>query len=292
MRSLISITSVPRRLSQSLQQVLDSLDGLGFDIVVSIPQAYEKWGEPEIPARLFDYKNITIHRGADYGPATKLLGGLDFSRTASKQYTHIITFDDDVFYRNPTRVIHKLWLAAEMHPGEVITIGGIKVDRPPYRTKNGLFHDVPGHVDGVCGWRGVIYPLSAVAKDSDTTIFDMMTEMIPGTKHDDDAYFGIALSRMGIPIRSIPVDRDDVSVNCDGAGGSAVQEGVSKDRLDNEAEIYRHAVEMGWLPSLWSRQNQENFLMKALRRNGVTRKIVRAIQRQKIIYRLNQAIGP
>ena len=225
---------------------------------------------------------VTVHRPLqDYGPATKLLGALDYLRTTDRKFDHVITFDDDCYYNDPRAVIEYLERGAAQKPGAVITLGGIRLDRPPYRNKNGLFHNCSGYVDIVCGWRGVLYPVDALMRD--TRVFDLQADMPPGVAHDDDAYFGICMSRMDIPVYALKDLRHTNDgtrlhvTSCEGGGGSAVQERVAKDRVDNEMEIVQHAVAHGWLPSRMAAREKQSAIVTMMRRNRVLRKFVKAM---------------
>ncbi len=283
-KTLIAITSIPRRFDTSLRDVLRSLDGTKRPIVLSIPAAYNKWGKTTIPECLRSIENLTVHQPpVDYGPATKLLGALDYLHATGLSFDNIITFDDDCYYNDPAAVIAYLEHAAAENPGAAVTVGGIRLDRPPYRSKNGLFHGCMGFVDVVCGWRGVLYPVAPLLRDR--RIFDMQAETLPGTAHEDDAYFGICLSRMQVPLVSLKelrhtTDGRPLKIMASvGAGTSAVQEHVEKDRVDNEMEILQHAVSQGWLPNRMAAQHQPSMVEVMMRRNRVLRKVVRAINR-------------
>lgn len=97
-RVIISLTSIPSRIGR-IQDVLETLvrqtvpsDG----ILVNIPYKFERSGETyQIPEWLHEFTGVSINRCRDFGPATKLLGALEFE---SDPATAIITVDDDHLY--------------------------------------------------------------------------------------------------------------------------------------------------------------------------------------------------
>jgi hypothetical protein len=283
-RVVLSVTSIPRRFHSSLVSVVESLVPVGFDIVVSLPTTYAKWGSHPAPQELAGLKGVVVHSPSqDYGPATKLLGALDYFRTQNSLPDYIITFDDDCVCNDPEVIVNTLVTAAVGAPGAAITFGGIKLDRPPFSSKDGLFHNNIGPVDAVVGWRGVLYPAAPLMANRD--IFEMQKELPPGVVHDDDAYFGIALSRMKIPVLAVQWPRTTrdgrpLQMNeLESSGGSAVQEAVLKDRRVNESEIFSFAVSQGWLPSPFSSSAKMSALEKAVRRTRLGRKVVHYMRR-------------
>ena len=249
---LVSLTSIPRRLDTSLIEVLDSLAGLGHAIVVSIPDEYRKWGRATVPEVLGRYDNVIVWRPQkDYGPATKLLGALEYLER-HPGFDYIVTLDDDRYYSDPRGFIEYLLEHARRRPGCVITIGGIKLVRYPYFSKNGLSYKNLGYVDAVADFRGVLYPTAIFERDR--RIFTLMDKLLPGVFHEDDAYIGVAMSAMGVPIYAVRTYEgragETVSLLRTSEGKrSAVQEQAEKDRRVNEMEIYQQAVREGYLPN-------------------------------------------
>jgi hypothetical protein len=278
-RTLLALTSVPRRFETSLRETVESLAGTREHVVVSIPEEYKKWGRAVPPPYLTSLPNVSVFRPAmDYGPATKLLGALEYLPTASSTYNHIITFDDDVRYNDPQRVIDYYKRHAARRPGCVITMGGIKLDHHPYHANNGLLYDNVGYVDVVAGYRGVLYPASIF--DGDDRVFRMMREMPAGVFNEDDAYFGICLSRMNVPIYAVEQphsdgdgDRADYHHLAE-AGPSAVEEQTTKDRETNEMEIFQYAVARGWLPNKKASAMTPR-IFRMLRRNRIAARFIR-----------------
>lgn len=282
-KTLVSITSVPRRFDTALRTVVASLENIQRQVVLALPSSYTRFGACSPPSYVSQYKNVVVHAPRkDYGPATKLLGGLDYIAASGDRPDYLITLDDDCVYNDPLAAIEALEQAAAERPSTAITMGGIKLDRPPYSNKDGLFHNNVGYVDAVLGWRGVIYPVAPLMADS--RIFDMLNDLPDGT-HNDDIYFGIALSRMNIPIYSISspkTTRDGrklVLEELETGGPSAVQEAIKKDRRLHESDSFSYAVEKGWLPSPFATAQPISDLEKALRRNRYGRKIVHAIRK-------------
>lgn len=205
-RVLISLTSVPRRFDNSLREVIDKLEDSEETILVCIPREYRKWGAAHAPDYL-DHRDcvIVFQPARDYGPATKLLGALEYLRSARTRFDAIITLDDDIYYEDPAAAVSYLKREALRRPGCVITVGGLKLAHFPYRSKNGLYGNNIGYVDAVVGFKGVYYPLDKIGNDN--RMFDFASELPDGIFHDDDAYFGICLARMDVPIFAVKPPR-------------------------------------------------------------------------------------
>ena len=163
-------------------------------------------------------------------------------------------------------------------PGCVLTIGGLKLGHFPYRWKNGVYGNNIGYVDAVAGFRGVYYPVDRIVHD--TRLFDFASELPEGVFNDDDAYFGICLSRMEVPIFAVRPPRkanDRVAVqlvSAKGAGGSAVQEKTAMHRVENTMRIFQFAVSRGWLPHRLAKDNPDPMLRKLLNRSIMGRKLL------------------
>lgn len=256
MKILLSIATVPPRFQDAILETLDSLSSLPLHKIVLIPKHYRKWGPANVPTALLDRTDVEIVAPQrDYGPATKLLGAIEYIKD-HPTYTHIITLDDDINYTHPLELIKRFELFASKHPNEVLTIGGIKLVRPPYAYRNGLkVHNV-GYVDMVAGCVGTLYPFAAIDND---LFFNAAQHLPEGTFNDDDLYFGIVLAMLNVPIYSIATIKtvvpgarmpySSVKSNPD----SAVQFGSDLDRVINQMQIIQYAVGRGWLPSPFSR---------------------------------------
>jgi glycosyltransferase involved in cell wall biosynthesis len=279
-RVLLSVTSVPQRFDNSLREVVSKLQETGETVVVCLPTHYRKWGRAPTPDYLTNYSNIVLFQPSkDYGPATKLLGALEYIHGAKDTFDAIVTLDDDLYYADTSAAITYLKQQSLQRPGCVITIGGLKLGHFPYRPKNGVYGNNVGYVDAVAGFRGVYYPLDKIKHDR--RIFDFVSEFPEGIFNDDDAYFGICLSRMEVPIFAVKPpkrnsDRVAVTlVSAQGAGGSAVQEKAEMNRIDNAMRIFQFAVSKGWLPSRMAMDNPDSLLRKLLNRSKLGRKLLR-----------------
>lgn len=243
---IITISSVPRRFDNTLQDVLNSYKSLGFTIVVNIPLAYKKgWeiDESTIPAAS---DNVIVHRcSTDWGPATKLLGGIEWCQINNINPVGLITVDDDILFENVEVVITSLIDESIKKPNHVITRGAIKTVHPPYAFGNGLQHNVSDdYADGVAGYLGVYYPFE---RFNNRMPFEFLDELPTGFYSEDDAYFGALASKLGCPTWSCsnhlnPLILDHVS---------AVEFGLNagEDRIIRESELYSHLVAEGHLPN-------------------------------------------
>jgi len=241
---IVSLTSVPKRFSSTLPAVLAATrqQSVVLRTIVSLPHCYRKWGA----APPFDtaQTNVEVFRPSqDYGPATKLLGGLEYA-AAHPEISHIITVDDDGV-PGSNRIFEYLIACAEI-TGGAVTAGGIRLKRPPYlRSGDGLsYRSRFGRTHIPSGYRCVIYPVAPLLQ-SDFP-FRLMAEMPPGTFNDDDAYFGCLLGALSIGLVGVPAARPR---NLEGDGGSAVVEGALVHRIENQAEIFRYGVARGHLPA-------------------------------------------
>lgn len=278
-RVLLSLTSIPRRFENSLREVVSRLQRTGETIVVCLPSHYRKWGRACAPDYLSTHRNVVLFQPSkDYGPATKLLGALEYLGSIKEKFDAIITLDDDLYYSDLSAAIVYLKQQSLKRPGCVITIGGTKLEHFPYRSKNGVCGNNIGYVDAVVGFRGVYYPIEKITQDR--RIFDFASEMPEGIFHEDDAYFGICLSRMGVPIYAVkpPKDADGRPVklvSTQDAGDSAVQEKADMHRVENEMRIFQLAVSKGWLPNQMARDNPGSTLERLMKRGRLGRKLLR-----------------
>lgn len=244
---LISLTSIPRRLDGSLPEILAGLkrQRLKAQILVNIPTHYRKWGAVEIPQALKEIEDVIVFSPSkDYGPGTKLLGALEYIQ-AHPEITHVITVDDDIVIEDD-RYLEHLAVHARALPNYAVTFGGIKLDHYPFKYLDGLSYEHQHRfVDGVAGFRGVLYPVHLMrGSQVPFTFFDKVPA---GAINDDDAYFGIVLSVMKIPLFAIPIRSGDAGVKVSQLeGGSGVEEAVDKVRTQNEMEIFQHAVNAGY----------------------------------------------
>jgi hypothetical protein len=286
MKILLSIATVPPRFQEAITETLDSLSSVPLHKIVLIHKHYKKWGPAQVPAALLartDVEIVTPQR--DYGPATKLLGAIEYVR-AHPTYTHIITFDDDINYTHPLELIKRFKFFASKRPNEVLTIGGIKLVRPPYAHRNGLkVHNV-GYVDMVAGCLGTLYPFATVDND---LFFNASQHLPEGTFNDDDLYFGIVLSMLKIPIYSISTIKTVVPgaripyTNVKANPDSAVQFGADLHRVINQMQIIQYAVGRGWLPNPFSRVTQRDRVAVMIDKSHVIAKIISFLYPLKII---------
>tara|TARA_B100001964_G_C14207768_1_gene588979 strand:- start:177 stop:935 length:759 start_codon:yes stop_codon:yes gene_type:complete len=243
---ILSLTSIPRRLNTSTLEVIGALkkQSVKCNILINIPIFYKKWGKPHIPDEIKNDDDIILWTPKqDYGSATKLIGALEYVQEHS-EIDYIITVDDDLYYKDNDYVKYMISYS-DKYPNFALTIGGIKLIKYPYRSGNGLKYGNKGFVDIPSGYLGVLYPVKPFIKNN--IIFNFFNKLPEGIFNDDDAYFGIILSIMRIPLLSIP--KYPGLTKAQGAGKSAVQEKAKKHRKDNEMEIFQFAVSKGYLPN-------------------------------------------
>lgn len=252
---LVSLTTIPRRAEgTSLVETIGHLlqQDIECEILINIPHEYRKWGAFELPGFLQALPGITIHRPhTDYCPATKLLGALEYVRMRSG-IEHIVTVDDDICFRDSSHLRYLLSYARTL-PGHAVTVGGVRLKSPPYTRNNGLkYRSLFRYVDVPAGYKGVVYPVDALI--ASRLPFDLKDGLMEGLFHDDDAYFGIVLSQLGVPLLAVPGRLGAARRgHARGSGESGVQEKAPMDRRENEGEIFRYARERRLLGSLSQR---------------------------------------
>lgn len=244
MKVIVSLTSIPRRFDAALPRAVESLtrQSLPCQIVVNIPREYRKWGAvsgDDLPAMP---DGVTIHRPSrDYGPATKLLGAIEYAR--GKAVSHIVTVDDDIVLSSP-HYLRYLIACASIAKGCAVTVGGIRLDHAPFRNGDGLTYGSKfTFVDSPAGYLGVVYPAGPLL--ASRLPFDLSGTLPPGTFNDDDAYFGAVLHQLGVPLLAIPKFPGKRNREAEGSGPSAVAEQAQADRVENESAIFSAAVAHG-----------------------------------------------
>lgn len=221
-------------------------------IIVNIPFEYKKWKNIDIniPDSILDDNSIIVNRCKDYGPATKLLGAIDYlnNKNIMNDIKHIITIDDDIIY-NDFLHIEKLIKNSEIYPNCAIAVSNITLNNAPYRCGNGLLYNINGLCDAPGGVGGVLYPIYLFDKNQFYLDSSFINTLPNGIFNDDDAYFGIILSIMNIPIQGVTngFNLDIQTIQC--GGESAVAENVEINRIDNESNIYNFAVLNKLLPN-------------------------------------------
>lgn len=282
-RFLISLTSIPRRLDGSLLEVVAALkrQSLKCTILINIPHTYRKWGPVgSIPIGLKQIEDVVIFSPKkDYGAATKLLGALEYVQDRP-EVSHIITVDDDMIFEDPD---HLRYLSnfAMFFPGYAVTFGGIKLEHFPFKFDDGLtYYNRFKFVDVPAGYRGVSYPANLL-RDSKLPV-ELSSSLPPGVFNDDDSYFGIVLSALGIPLFAIPNRHGGFQVQVSTQGNeSAVAELADKERTQNEMEIFQYAVSHGYFLdpkrmlarrlSFWQRLGIASIYVKELFRRAIGR---------------------
>ncbi len=253
---LVSLTSIPRRISgSSLDEVIASLlrQDIDCDIAIHIPYEYRKWGKFDLPEKFTDIPRIRILRPqADYGPATKLLGALEYARD-HPEIEHIITVDDDVCFQDKSHLRYLLAYGQAL-PGHAITVGGIRLKDMELSSRKSLrYRDIMRYVDIPAGYKGVVYPARKLL--ASPLPFELRHSLPDGIFHDDDAYFGILLNELSIPLLSVPSRPGSASRRQSREGGaSAVAEGAGENRQANEMNILRYVASRGQIGRLSRRK--------------------------------------
>jgi len=243
---IITLSSVPRRFDNTLQDILNAYKSLGFTIVVNIPLAYKKGWEIDESKIPHTDNNVIVHRcSTDWGPATKLLGGIEWCQINNINPIGLITIDDDTLFENVEVLITSLIDESIKKPNHVITRGAIKTVHPPYALGNGLQHNVrDDYADGVAGYLGVYYPFE---KFNNSIPFEFLDELPDGFYSEDDAYLGALASKLGCPTWSGSYQPGLRVLDPHSAVEFGLEQG--SDRIKRESELYTHLVEAGYLPN-------------------------------------------
>lgn len=254
---VVSVTTIPRRFHQSLPAVIESIQrqSLRCKIIINIAAQYVKWPNEKIvvPDHWAQDPDIHVHTTSrDFGPATKLLGAIEFlarNRVVKgidpEKVTHVVTIDDDIVYSDP-QFLQRFLDASVRYPKYAIPVKSITLSHPPYHCRDGLTYDREGFVDAPRGYCGVLYPVREFAPDRFYMSPEFLQTLPAEVFNDDDAFFGMILGAMNIPVFVVDNQLDAREVD---AGASAVQEGVDKDRTTAEMELYQFAVRRGFLPN-------------------------------------------
>jgi hypothetical protein len=249
---LVSLTTIPRRFNTTLPVVIESIkkQTIRCKIIVNIPYKYLKWNnEIIIPEYLLQDPDIIINRtNIDYGPATKLLGAIEYVDRMGLNdiIKYIVTVDDDIEYVDK-QFIEYFVNVMDIYPNYVVPIASIKLVNHPYHCNDGLSYNNIGFVDAPCGYKGVLYPIHRFNMDRFFMKKKFIDTLPIGIVNDDDSYFGIIMGIMNIPIYVITNTMQyNEAVDSE---GSAVQSNVSVNRMTNESTIYQDAVVKGYLPN-------------------------------------------
>lgn len=197
---VVSLSTTPHRINE-IGPALKSLYGQTANIkaiYLNIPYVFKRDNiEYVIPQWLLDDKRVTILRGEDYGPATKLLGTLKNANLDPN--TIIITVDDDTIYSK--NLVLNLAYEAAKKPDSALGANGANIEYDEdgltsIKSKEGLLYKrINGQLVSVLhGVSGVAYR----PKFFDATIYDVVNapkECICS----DDLYISFHLAKRGVP---------------------------------------------------------------------------------------------
>ena len=181
----------------------------------------------------------------DYGPASKLLGAIEYLKnTNNNQIEYIITVDDDIIFNN-LNYLQNLVDNIVNYKDCAITYGGIKLEKSPYRCGNGLKYHIIGSADIPAGCRGVLYPVKKLYENN--IVFTFMNTLPDGIFNDDDLYFAIILNLLDIELVSLKEIYNYIPT--ENNIKSAVVEKTNIDRVTNEMNIIQYAISKNLLPN-------------------------------------------
>lgn len=241
---VVSLTTTPHRIN-NLRETIVSLRAQNASIktiYINIPYIFKRDNTAYvIPHWLSDDKHITILRGDDYGPATKILGTLKHANLEPD--TIIISVDDDSYY--PKNLVLQLAYKALHNPRNAIGICGTNIDYnvngiAAANSRGGLIYvnDDNVLVSALQGVSGIAYRRSFF----DDTVFDVITaprECI----NSDDLYLSFYLARHNIARQTLKnryINARDIKYKDFGRLSDAL-----RSQYPNEAQ--RHANCIAWM---------------------------------------------
>ena len=231
------MTSVPSRFKDTLPQVISMINEnlQGTQIILSLPKTYRKGWEWDIKD-IEHLSGVTINiLDEDYGPATKLLGGIKYVKENKLNIDGIITLDDDHLFDNINEVVSNLLESTIEHKDEIITLSGLSLYKPPYKLARGVKNAINEYAHIPQGFAGVFYPSKFWDSSLPFTVIDDLSE---GFYSEDDAYFGAVANIAGIKIWSSQRSKCR-SISDE----SAVQSNHEEEREDRVAKLYNELVE-------------------------------------------------
>ena len=296
-RSLIAaVTTVPSRLPH-LHYAVRSIceQSLRADaIIVAVPRTsasarmaddYAATLPPELEALQRGGCPITVARGDDFGPATKLIPALQFAPRADDC---VVTFDDDNWYS--PELLASLAAHEALHPNAVIAHSGYRVLGAPFRHPHFKYvsgsalrsEDAPTPVHIIAGFLGVLYkrrffgsanatipaPLRAyaagvrgvsesAARATARLVHGLVppadegdaAEFYPEGRFVDDDYISGVLSRQGVARLVVPFDVADVwyeQVPASSTSANALSSGANKGlNIDRQERLISRFVREG-----------------------------------------------
>lgn len=184
----VSLTSIPERLQTDyFRQVIDTLlKQKPTKIVLNLPYTYARTGEGyTIPTWVTESPDIRVVRSEDYGPLTKILGGID----TVPDEALVVIVDDDQIYKDS--VLQDLRSAYEKDPKGVWCFNVFAEDKWVKRGAHFRFaKDMP------CGYGGFI----AAAADLKRL---WILPRFPTCFNIDDHWLGWAFHELRMPVRPL-----------------------------------------------------------------------------------------
>ncbi len=196
LKCLISLTTTPGRI-HLIRPVLESLSeqcSVVDTILLNVPyRSRRSMQDYVIPEWIEAFPSIHLQRCRDYGPATKLLGALEYEHDPE---TLVITVDDDTCY--PDSMAEILITAWQEYGDHVYCSAGFNISEPDEFAQNivGHLHGIRGHMKSVHvaeGYGGVLYR-RGLFNDDIFNIEDMPDCLL----FSDDLYISNYLSRARI----------------------------------------------------------------------------------------------
>lgn len=196
-RVIVSVTTSPERLKDSLAQALHSVASVAHEIHLSLPKLYknkDSYDSADIEALQLQFGSQlkVFHGGVDLGPVMKILPTLrrvllEAAATVRVEdfKTYVVSIDDDTVYapRDIVDIINDPQSANRVTAGYGRSQGGIMT---PY------------------GLHSIVYGPGVIRADVVETIAQYAS--LKECKFHDDLAIGNALARHGVPIKISQVD--------------------------------------------------------------------------------------
>jgi hypothetical protein len=192
----ISMTTIPERLKTSyFKKVVENLLGqhTSLNILLNIPHTYKRTGEVYVvPEWITNHSRIVVNRCEDYGPATKILGGLDIL----KNFDTVIIVDDDLMYRH---FFVKELLTTHIESPKDVTC--YNTWHEPAWQRQGHKYPLPGGYSGCIGSASIFKQLKSIPQCN-------------GCFPIDDHWLGYAYNQLRVTLRQVkPGIPWDFSIN-------------------------------------------------------------------------------
>lgn len=264
----ISMTTSPDRITH-LHHVLDTLDLSHVkEVLINLPRRFGRNGaEYEIPRELYDpkYKVRFLRIPEDYGPITKLLPAIGYTRKRDPD-SLVITVDDDQGY--PKGMVNEMIYQSVRNQGQVVSGSGyefperLRADHLPFpRVNHSKSHSGGGtDVEFIEGYGSIGYRAGSV----DLNFMAALSNISPECFQSDDLVISLALAIDNVGKRKVGSDFYNLSMRKDfpyGKKGDAIH--ISGGGLDPKyRKCFSDLMRVGYDSDTKNFRTKEDILKK------------------------------